>query len=303
MSDPLADIITMLQPHAPVSKLVLASGRWRVRRTEVRQVYYCMMLAGSARLAVEGKSPVILEAGDFALVPAAFNFEMSSIEPPVEGEQSVRVRQADGSFRVGSASGAADTETLVGHCVFGSPDAALLVSLLPDLVVVRGEDRLAMLTRLVANEVHSARSARDVVLEHLLQVLLIEALRSSPDTTAAPGLLRGLADERLAPALRMMHAAPEKNWTIAKLAREAGLSRSAFFARFSRHVGAPPMDYLLAWRMTMAKQLLRNGQKSISEVAAQIGYGSASAFSFAFSRQVGQPPGHYAKSGEAQSAS
>ena len=302
MSDPLADIITMLQPHAPVSKLVFASGRWRVSRTEVRQVYYCMMLAGSARLAVEHKSPVILEAGDFALVPAAFNFEMSSIEPPVKGEQSVRVRQADGSFRVGSLTETADTQSLVGHCVFGSPDAALLVSLLPDLVVVRGEDRLAMLTRLVANEVHSARSARDVVLEHLLQVLLIEALRSSSDATAAPGLLRGLADERLAPALRMMHAAPDRNWTVAELAREAGLSRSAFFARFSRHVGAPPMDYLLAWRMTMAKQLLRNGQKSVSEVAAEIGYGSASAFSFAFSRQVGQPPGHYAKSGEAPPA-
>jgi AraC-like DNA-binding protein len=82
---------------------------------------------------------------------------------------------------------------------------------------------------------------------------------------------------------------------VAELAQEAALSRSAFFDRFTRAVGLPPMEYLLAWRMALAKDLLRRGEVGLAEVAARVGYGSASAFSTAFSRQVGQPPSRYAR--------
>ncbi len=296
MSDPLAEIIAMLKPRAPFSKLVQASGRWQVNRIEVEKVFYSMILKGSARLEVAEKSPVIFGAGDFVLVPAAFNFSLSSLEPPRPAdEQTAPVINADGVAHLGPSDRPIEMQALVGYCELGSPDAALLVSLLPDIIAVRGEDRLGTLTKLVASEARAERPAREVVLEHLLQVLMIEALRSSSETTAMPGLLRGLADERIAVALRTMHAKPDRNWTMAELARAAGLSRSAFFARFSRTVGVPPMDYFLAWRMTIAKDLLRGGRKSVSEVATQIGYGSASAFSMAFSRLVGQPPGHYAR--------
>ncbi len=74
----------------------------------------------------------------------------------------------------------------------------------------------------------------------------------------------------------------------------AGLSRSAFFERFTRTVGRPPMEYLLAWRMTIATDLLRRHDFGLQEVAERVGYGSASTFSTAFSRHVGQPPSRYA---------
>jgi AraC-like DNA-binding protein len=83
---------------------------------------------------------------------------------------------------------------------------------------------------------------------------------------------------------------------MAQLAKAAALSRSAFFDRSTRHVGVPPMEYLLAWRMALAKDLLRHGGVDIAEVAERVGYGSASAFSTAFSRHVGQPPGRCARS-------
>lgn len=294
MSDPLSEMISLLQPHAPYSKLVEGAGAWRVRRTEVDQVYYCMLLVGRACLEVDGISPIELRADDFILVPEACAFTMSSLEPPPsEGLRSQPVPGQEGNVRLGNPEGPAEVQMLVGYCRFGSPDADLLVSLLPDLVVVRGESHLGDLARLVREEARGDKPARDVVLEHLLQVLLIEAVRSTPEATDAASLLRGLADDRLAAALRCMHAAPERSWSVAELAREANLSRSTFFTRFNKVVGLPPMEYLQAWRMALAKQYLRDGQGTIAEIAARVGYGSGSAFSVAFSRQVGRPPTHF----------
>jgi transcriptional regulator GlxA family with amidase domain len=188
-----------------------------------------------------------------------------------------------------------NVQVQLGHCSFGSPDAALLVSLLPRLVQVRGEARLATLVQLVRDESRTQRPAREAILSRLLEVMLIEALRSTAGTTASPGLLNGLADERLALALRAMHAQPTRAWTVAQLAGEAALSRSSFFARFRRALGIAPMEYLLAWRMALAKDLLHRQQGSVAEVAERVGYSSASTFSVAFARHVGQPPMRYAR--------
>jgi transcriptional regulator GlxA family with amidase domain len=202
----------------------------------------------------------------------------------------------DGEVRHGDPSGPPEVRMLVGYCVFASPDARLLVPLLPQLVHVRGDPRLSTLVELVRDESRARRPAREVVLERLLEVLLIEALRSTAGTAASPGLLRGLADERLGVAIRRIHESPTRAWTVAQLAREAGLSRSAFFERFGRAVGVAPMEYLLGWRMALAKDLLRRNQAvSVAEVAGQVGYGSASTFSVAFTRHVGLPPTHYAR--------
>ncbi len=297
MTDPLSEVISLLRPRAPYSKLAHASGPFRVRRENVNEVFYCMLLSGRACLEVDGKEPLELSAGDFVLIPAVTAFTLSSLDPPPPpGLRSRPVACEDGIFRLGPSEGPAQVQQLVGHCSFASPDAALLVSLLPDMVVVRDEDRLAVLASLVRDEARADRPAREVVVEHLLQVLLIEALRSNTKSGATSGLLCGLADARIGPALRAMHATPDHAWTVPELANEAGLSRSAFFTRFNRIVGVPPMGYLLNWRMTLAKHMLRSGRHGIAEVSDRIGYGSASAFSTAFTRHVGHPPARYAKS-------
>jgi AraC-like DNA-binding protein len=267
-----------------------------VRRSEAGQPFYCVILGGSCRLAVDGRDPIGLEEGDFILIPAVHGFTMSSIEPTIpEDIDTVPVALPDGEFRLGEQSGPPEVQLLVGYCVFGSPDASLLVSLLPQLLHVRGEKRLATIVQLVGEESRALRPARDVILARLLEVLLIEALRSAAGTAASPGLLRGLADERLAVAIRCMHDSMARPWTVAQLAKEAALSRSAFFERFSRAVGVAPMAYLLAWRMALAKNLLRRKEGGVAEVAERVGYGSASAFSVAFTRHVGLPPTRYAR--------
>lgn len=295
LTDPLAEIVGLLRPGAPFSKTVVASGAWRVRRDEFGLPFYCVVLEGSCRLLVDGREPLILRAGDFVLIPAVHDFTSESLEPPPVGVETLPVDHGGGEFRIGPHDAAPETRLLVGYCVFGSPDAALLVSLLPQAAHVRGDSRLATIVRLVADEARAQRPGREGVLARLLEVLLIEALRASDGAAASSGLVRGLADRQVATALRRMHAAPTQAWTVADLARGAGLSRSTFFERFSRTVGLAPMEYLLAWRMALAKSRLRRRDGSVAEVAVTAGYASASAFSVAFARHVGTPPARYAR--------
>ena len=296
LTDPLADIVSFLQPRAPYSKWVTGAGAWRIRREQTGQVFYALVLEGAIRFQADGREEVELAQGDFVLVPSSFGFTTTSAdEAPEAGIVTTPVHLGNGALRVGRAEGPADCQYLVGHCVFGSPDAALLVALLPETVVVRRDERLAALARLVRDETLSRRAARDVVLERLLEVLFIEALRSTAASDSAPGLLRGLADQRLAEPIRAMHREPARAWTVDALAALAALSRSSFFARFSRTIGVPPMEYLYRWRMILAKDLLKRGQLPVAAIAEQVGYGSSSAFSLAFTRHTGLAPAHFAR--------
>jgi AraC-like DNA-binding protein len=298
MFDPLAEVVTLLQPSASLSKIVSGAGAWRVQRSVHGQPFYCAILQGGSRLSAAGHSPITLQAGDFVLIPAAYDFEMMSLQPLADGDGErapLEVRPRD--IRVGPLDAPVDVQLLVGHCTFGSPDAALLVSLLPQLIHVRGEPRLATLVGLVTEEARAQRPARDVILAGLLEVLFIEALRCTATDAAPPGLLRGLSEERLAMALRQMHEHPGRQWTVKELAREAALSRSTFFERFQNALGMPPMAYLLAWRMALAKKLLRERVEDIAGIAQRVGYGSVSAFSVAFTRYTGRAPGRYSREG------
>ncbi|MFK4446904.1 AraC-like DNA-binding protein [Caballeronia udeis] len=296
MIDPLAEVVTLLQPGARFSKLVHCASPWRISRSDAGQPFYCLILEGGCRMAIDGHAPIELPSGDFVLIPAAYGVAMSSLEPPPPGVETLTpTALGNGEFRIGAPDNPIDARMMAGHCSFGSPDASLLVSLLPQIVHVRGERRLATLVELVREESREQRPAREVVLSRLLEVLLIEALRSAAGTSASPGLVRGLADGRLAAAIRRMHERPTHTWTVAELAKEAALSRSTFFERFSRAVGIAPMEYLLTWRMALAKDLLRRNEGRIAEIAQRVGYSSASTFSVAFTRHVGRPPTQYAR--------
>ena len=295
MSDPLTQIVGLLQPSASFSKQVVAGGAWTVRRSHEGSPFYCLVLDGACRLAIAGQEPLTLESGDFILVPAAYDFATSSLEAAPVDLAVQHVELSPGVFRLGDADAPPDVRMLVGHCSFGSDDANLLVPLLPQFVHVRGQGRLTMLVKLINDETRAGRPGRDVILARLLEVLLIEAFRSTTGPSAPPGLLRGLADEQLAVALRRMHDDPTRAWTVAELAREAALSRSTFFERFRREVGLAPMEYLLGWRMALAKDMLRREHVGVGQVAQRVGYSSASTFSVAFARHVGMPPIAYAR--------
>lgn len=297
MTDPLTQIIGLLRPSAAYSKLVTASGSWSVRPPGTGP-FYAAVLEGGCELSVAGRIPVRIGHGDFILIPAYTVFTVTSLRPPPHGRLNEPVEIRPGVFHVGEP-GEPELRMLVGYCAFESNDAALLVSLLPEVAVVRRNARLTILVELLTDEAHAGRPGREVVLARLLEVLLIEAFRAAAEPAAAPGLLRGLADERLATALRRMHAEPARSWTVGELAKEAAMSRSTFFDRFRQKVGIAPMRYLLGWRMAIAKDLLRDAGVSVDEAAQRVGYSSSSTFSVAFTRQVGSSPMAYARTGSA----
>lgn len=281
--------MTLLAPRTVFAKRISGAGRWGVRYSRFDQPSFAVVLEGSCRLAVDGHRSI-------TLLPATPGFTLSGFEPVRPALVDPKAMAApEGEVRHGVRGGRPDVRLLGGSFVFDSPDSALLVSLLPGLFHVRGVERLATLVKLVAQESNERRPGRELVLSRLVEILLVEALRAAPGHDAPPGLLRGLADARLAPALRRMHAQLSRSWTVAQLAKAAALSRSAFFERFTQNVGIPPMEYLLSWRMAVAQVLLRRERLGIAEVAERVGYASQSTFGTAFSRHVGEPPGRFAR--------
>lgn len=297
MTDPVADVVSLLKPSPSISKLVTGGGQWVVERTELGSPFYCAVVEGQCLMTITGREPMLLTAGDFVLVPEIFSFTMSSLVSPPRGVLAQRLETSPGVFQLGDPDAPAEIKAMVGHCAFGSDDKALLVSLLPEVVLVRGEERLSLLVGMINDETRADRTAREMVLRRLLEVLLIEALRSTGGASASPGLLRGMADPQLAPTLRRIHDDPGRSMTVEGLAQDAAMSRSSFFERFRREVGVAPMEYATSWRMALAKELLRS-DVSTAEIAQSVGYGSASAFSVAFSRHVGTSPRAYSRSPE-----
>jgi AraC-like DNA-binding protein len=295
VADPLSEVVQMLRPQGVFSKRISAAGAWGVRYTAFGRPGFSVVLEGSCRLAVDNEPEIVLEQGDFVLLPTTPAFEMSGFHD-VEPVSMDPRQMTDDDLDVDYSDGAEpEVRILGGSFVFDSPDAALLSSLLPTIVHVRGGERFEALVSLVADEALQDRPGRALVLTRLVEILLVEALRTTVTPQTPPGLLRGLADRKLAPVIHRIHERVDKPWTVAQLATVATLSRSAFYERFTRQIGMPPMEYLMAWRMAVARGLLRQDDLGIVEVGRRVGYGSASAFSTAFSRYTGESPSVYAR--------
>lgn len=294
--DPLSDVVRFLRPQAVFANIVSGRGNWAVRYSEFGLPSFCIVLEGSSLLAVDGHEPITISAGDFVLLPTTPGFTISSFKPapPVYFDPRAMVgRKVE--LRYGERDGAADMRSLGGSFQFDCVNPGLLISLLPKVIHVQGSARLSQLVQMVGEESEAGLPGGEFMLSRLAEMLLIEAMRSTTAGSAPPGLLRGLRDERLARALKEIRANVAHPWTVAQLASTAALSRSTLFERFTKTVGVAPMEYLLRWRMEIAKELLHQGDLAISEVAERVGYGSPSTFSVAFIRYVGLTPSKYAR--------
>lgn len=304
--DPLGQTVALLRPKALLWKQMQANGNWAVRFPASAGVVFCFVASGRCDFQSEDQLPRTLEQGDFLLLsrPPAWrlSYETDAGRPTVERDYApgpAAAERGHGRF-VGDASRPAEVEILGGRFGFDPTNADLLAGLVPRRAEILSRDpaapHLHHLLALIRDESISERAGQALVLERLLEVLLVEAIRRAPADEGAvqPGLLAGLADPHLARALRALHADPRRPWTVERAARLAGLSRSVFAERFAAVVGVSPMDYLLRLRMALAKERLRFGRAPIAEVAAACGYRSVSAFSTAFRRVVGAAPGAFA---------
>lgn len=303
-SDPLASIVALLRPQTVLSKFVSGSGSWAVQYPNYGQPSFCLVTAGSCWLSVADAEPFLMKTGDFLLLPATPGFRMGSDLRALENPTTRVAEVSDtGEVRHGLLEAEPVVRMLGGYFLFDPTNAPLLVGLLPSVVHIKAVDassvRLGWIARAIGEETATQRPGGDAILIRFAEVMLIEALRWKPAQDAVPisGLLSGLADSRLSIALRHIHDDVARRWTIEEMAAKAGMSRAAFAARFTLVLGIPPMEYVLRWRMALAKDLLWHDGLSLSEVAHAIGYQSASAFSTAFSRSVGLSPSSFARAG------
>ncbi len=305
--DPLTQTIALLRPQAFNWKEAEAAGDWALRFPGATGVAFCLIGAGSCRLDVLGQDTRPLGEGDYVLLaaPPAWTLSHGGPGPSIEFSRDPSESDRLKSF-IGQRGGGPVTRLLGGHFRFDRANAERFASLVPPMVHIRssepGAGRLRTVLGLVDDEALADRPGRALVIERLLEVMLVEAIRHGAGLTGPvrQGLVAGLSDPQVAAALRALHADVRRGWTVEQLAGVAGASRSAFAERFSRLVGLPPIDYLQQWRMALAKDRLRSGGARLSEVAFACGYHSASAFSAAFSRVVGCSPARYAASGRAR---
>lgn len=293
-SDPISDVIGLLRPSV-VGGCVHAAGAWAVRFEPFPHVRFGTVVRGQCWLSVEGHEPVLLREGDFYLLGNPPRYVLASaltVRP--RSARSILATSPDGAFRI-NPSREEDTFLCGGHLAFDDPNAGVVLDALPVLVHVRAGDprqRLfASISTLLVPEVETSAVGGSLVVDRLAQVLFVHMLRAHAEQADRPvGWLGALRDDQIGAALRAMHADMARRWSLEELANLARMSRSAFAASFKKQVGTAPLEYLIEWRMAVARDALRRNTHSIAELAAVTGYESQSAFSTAFRRVVGTSP-------------
>lgn len=299
--DPLEDVLSHLAVRSHLSStLVAGTDPWRLRFDAPAGLKFNAVLAGEAVLRTpqtDGWVPI--GAGDSYLLGRRDEFELASSPAVTIARPASEVfdRATDGAARVGSEGPGSEVGfvALGGSFDFGRAAERLLDHLPPVLLVPGGSaDAAAVRDTLVVidQELRERAPGATVVAEHLAVVLLVRTIRwhLAHGRLRGRSWLTGLVDPVVAPALRAIHAEPERPWTVAALARTSGVSRSTLAERFRDVTGAGPIEYLVDWRMELATERLQGTDASVAAIARSLGYGSESAFSNAFKRVRGVRP-------------
>jgi AraC-like DNA-binding protein len=262
-------------------------------------MWFHVVTAGRCELEVDGAGPRVLQAGEVALVPHgqghALRSEAGAIAPEVMSlEHEFRNRYA--ILRHGG--GGAGTTLVCGAVRLDHPAAHHILPLLPEVLHVEPgggpqAEWMQSTLRLIAAEAASLRPGGEAVITRLSDILVIQTLRGwiEHDPAAQRGWLGALRDRQIGRAISLIHREPARDWTVAALAGELAMSRSAFSARFTELVEEPAIRYVTRWRMQVARSWLTEDGATVGEVAGRLGYQSEAAFSRAFKRTVGVSPG------------
>lgn len=259
-------------------------------------VQFHLVSDGAAVVEVEGES-VTVRAGDVVLVPHGSGHLIRSVQPAraLSLWDIPRVEAQDRYERVRIDGGGEPTTLLCGALEFSDLAVGRLMSSLPPVVAVSADEDLAWARatmELMLAESRTSEPGSTVVTTRLADVLIVQAVRSWLRANAPErGWLAGIRDPNLGRAIAAFHADPGRAWDLPALAQEAGLSRSAFAARFTAVLGETPMAYVTSWRMDLAAHLVETGRLSLASVAERVGYRSEAAFNRAFRRAHGMTPG------------
>jgi AraC-like DNA-binding protein len=299
-ADPLGEALHLVRMSGAFYCRSELTGDWGLTMPAMPgHLWFHVVTLGRAEIETP-REVVRLEEGDLALVPhGAGHVLRSGPGVPVPGILSLDREPVSERYEVlRHGDGGAPTGLICGAVRFDHPAARSLVALLPEVLHVSAAaaprlDWMPGTLRLMAAEAQALRPGGEAVITRLADILVIQALRTwiETDPAARTGWLGALQDRHIGRALALVHRDPARAWTVASLADELAMSRSAFAARFTELVGEPPLTYVARWRMGLARAALEAEGVTVAELAARLGYRSEAAFARAFKRVTGEAPG------------
>lgn len=295
----LTDILDAVRLKSTVYCRSDLNAPWSLQFTRVNSVVFHIVDVGRGWLCIGGEEKIEVNGGDLIILPQGHSHVITSdkrLEPFVtidlnEETSSCQRRRYD--------NGGAFTTLICGTFELEHQLLLPILQGLPPMIHISAHHEraewLETTIHYLIREAETDRPGAQILLRRLADMLFIQVLRFWLETSEphAAGWLHGVRDPLLAPALACIHQQPEHGWTVARLAMEATMSRSAFAARFREIVGESPITYLTRWRMQVAARLLVEQQLPLEEVARRVGYESNAAFSKSFKRISGTNPGEY----------
>ena len=300
--DPLSEVFGSMGIRDAVYMRVEATAPWGVRYSGDigLRVRFALVVRGSALLRFKNQRQAIaLSSGDvfiFILNDEPFTL-VDHPRSPVVDYGELRKLEVDRMIHYGG--GGSLSTFVAGSFGMSAFEAPLISTILPRHLHLRLEQNRShafqSVLDLLAAETAGPGIASSRLISCLYELLFVYAIRAYASSSAAPpkGWLAAMSDKHLSKAIGAMHAGIDKRCSVASLAREARMSRSAFALKFRTVLGQTPLEYLTQWRMYKAGSMIRSNNTSFSEVASAIGYGSESSFSRVFRRETGVAPREY----------
>lgn len=291
--DALSQILKWLRLNAEIYVHADFQGCWAVDTSGQRHVPFHLINSGRSWLHLPGKEPQLLSTGDLVIFPRDAQHFLSSEEetPSIELVDETLEQLGQPGNETGPVTG-----LTCGYFEFENKAAWPLLDSLPDVIVLELSDTSRMgntrtLLHLIIAELEENDPGTRVAVNHLTHALFIHILRSQISKGIDQGVLAALFHPRIGQILNQIHSHPEQDWTLDSMARQAGMSRTAFSEQFRELTGQTAMRYLSEWRMLQAAELLRTTEQPIISIAEQCGYHSEIAFRKAFKSITGETPG------------
>jgi AraC-like DNA-binding protein len=318
--DPITDIFRTLHVTAFGQHRLEATAPWGLiqeKQTEEKVTpsdkkisptdlaHFAMLSRGNCWLSVDGiPEPIPLTGGDCILLARDTSIVLRD-SPRTRPRSTFREIAAKANSHVAHyGGGGAPTTIVCGSLSFERASLKPITQLLPSFILIKADQAhtlaLHNTMQALASEMAEQTPGSEVVATRLAEVLFIQTLRAhiaSEVEWRNKGWLRAIFDPQVGAALNAVHDSVSTPWTVESLAEAAGMSRSAFAARFKELLGQTPLEYVTEWRMQKAMQLLEQRDTKLIDVARSVGYESGAAFSKAFKRVVGANPGEYLKRG------
>jgi AraC-like DNA-binding protein len=304
--DILSDTLDSLQFTGSIYCKAEFSAPWGLRLDGANgHAGFIFVVRGSCYAAFDGhEQPLTLTGGDFIIAPKCPGYVFKSGDDAKIVPISQFPQASDEDKVVKFGGGGAMTTAIMGCITFDIKAKNPLVDSLPEYIYVKAEQLqtepwLEMTLRLIVSEISGNKPGSLIAIRRLTDLLFIQSLRfaigQSKDCPSTIGFLKALSDPQIGAALALIHEKPQAPWTVSTLADAANLSRSSFAVKFAALTGKTPLEYVTAWRMNKAQQLLKEGNQNLAGIAGEVGYQSEAAFSKAFRRETGLAPGSFRK--------